>query len=288
MHDCTFLGLHKWHDHMFEHLGWMAMAKKNNNHLKMDAFLDGINKLSNCLVRKLENTRDFDRKQDLEILLNNLMCLKDCANAICNNLHIDGEKIKCVGGQAQDATNCGLAHWMRAKLEKLGWMCLAMDNGNYLKVNAYLDSIQRLRASLEKKIKNVVESDRKDDLKILHHDICILQSVANLLLSNERNTHNIQMPIPVLQSPTPMPVFNQQHNYCEQQPQQPQQQPILIPNSLESLQELIPQPLLINPNPHPQVFHTPLAPVAPIPTSPAYFHLHHKRKQHHTKKANRK
>ena len=188
--DCTFYGLHKWHNHMFEHLGWMAMAQKHHNQLKMDAFIDGINRLHECLTNKLRKTRDYDRKQDLAILLNNTICLKDCANALMTSSTTE-DKSKCVAGEAHEATNCGLAHWMKAKFEKLGWMCLAMDHGNHLKVKAYLDSIQRLKASLEKKIKEVKDVDRKADIGILHDDVCVLQGAAHKLLSEENHKHHM-------------------------------------------------------------------------------------------------
>lgn len=188
--DCTFYGLHKWHNHMFEHLGWMAMAQKHHNQLKMDAFIDGINRLHECLTNKLRKTRDYDRKQDLSILLNNTMCLKDCANALMTSSTTE-DKSKCVAGEAHEATNCGLAHWMKAKFEKLGWMCLAMDHGNHLKVKAYLDSIQRLKASLEKKMKEVKDVDRKADIGILHDDVCVLQGAAHKLLSEENHKHHM-------------------------------------------------------------------------------------------------
>ena len=193
-HDCTFLGLHKWHNHMFEHLGWMVMARKHNNQLKLDAFMDGINRLHECLTNKLRKTHDYDRKQDLNILIDNIMCLKDCAHTLVASPIVE-DKGKCVAGEAHKATNCGLGHWMRAKYEKLGWMCLAMDHGNHLKVKSYLDSIQRLKASLEKKIGEVHESDRKDDLKILHEDVCVLQGAAHKLLTEEghkRHMHRSQ------------------------------------------------------------------------------------------------
>jgi len=188
--DCTFLGLHNWHNNMFENLGWLAMAQKHHNQLKMDAFMDCINQLHKCLTNKLRKTRDYDRKQDLAILLDNTMCLKDCANTLITSSTIE-DNGKCVAGEAQKATNCGLAHWLKAKFEKLGWMCLAMDYGNHLKVKAYLDSIQRLKASLEKKMKEVKETDRKADLGILHNDVCVLQGAAHKLLSEENHKHHM-------------------------------------------------------------------------------------------------
>jgi hypothetical protein len=175
---------------MFENLGWLAMAQKHHNQLKMDAFMDCINQLHKCLTNKLRKTRDYDQKQDLAILLDNTMCLKDCANTLITSSTIE-DNGKCVAGEAQKATNCGLAHWLKAKFEKLGWMCLAMDYGNHLKVKAYLDSIQRLKASLEKKMKEVKETDRKADLGILHNDVCVLQGAAHKLLSEENHKHHM-------------------------------------------------------------------------------------------------
>ena len=174
---------------MFEKLGWMAMAQKHHNQLKIDAYMEGIKCLCECLESKLRKTRDADRKDDLRILLENTHCLKACAHALLGSTTTE-DKGKCVAGEGHEATNCGLAHWMKHKFEKLGWMCLAMEHGHHLKVKAYLDSIQRLKASLEMKIKEVHEADRKDDLKILHEDVCILQGAANKLLSGTHMHHS--------------------------------------------------------------------------------------------------
>lgn len=187
-HDCTFLGLHKWHNHMFEHLGWMAMAHRYNSQLKIEAFLDGINRLKECLERKLHKTHDSDRKDDLRVLIDNTICLKACAHELVKDdvqQDKDKDNTKCIGKNGHEATNCGLAHWMRKKFEKLGWVCLAKSHGHELKARAYMDSIQKLKASLEMKINDVHEADRKDDLKILVDDVCILQTAAHKLLSNE-------------------------------------------------------------------------------------------------------
>jgi hypothetical protein len=169
---------------MFEHLGWMTMAQKHHNQLKIDAYMEGIKRLHECLESKLRKTHDADRRDDLRILIENTVCLKSCAHALLS-CTTEEDKSKCDAGEGHKATNCGLAHWMKKKFEMLGWMCLAMDHGHHLKVKAYLDSIQRLKASLEMKIGDVHEADRKDDLKILHEDVCILQGAAHKLLTEE-------------------------------------------------------------------------------------------------------
>ena len=182
-HDCTFYGLHKWHDSMFEKLGWMAKAHKHNNKLKIDSYMEGIKHLMQCLSQKITDTQDPDRKKDLIILQKNTQCLERCVHKLLNHgSHEDNSK--CVEGQAHKATNCGLGKWMKYKYEKLGWMCLAMEHaGHSLKIQAYLDSIERLAASLKLKLEHLQEQDRKDDVNIIYEDVCTLQAAAHKLLT---------------------------------------------------------------------------------------------------------
>jgi hypothetical protein len=173
---------------MFEQLGWMAMAKKHNNALKISAYLDSINSLGECLERKLRETKDYDRKQDLQVLIENTNCLKNCAHHLLNSdtAHSDTD---CKSGHSHEATFHGLHKWFKRKFEKLGWMCLAKTHGDTLKINAYMDSIERLKASLESKLNALHEADRKGDIKILHVNICVLQHAANKLLIEHNHTH---------------------------------------------------------------------------------------------------
>jgi len=53
--------------------------------------------------------------------------------------------------------------------EKLGWMLLAKRNGWHDKVETYKNSVHRLCMAIERKIKEVREADRKDDLTPLNN-----------------------------------------------------------------------------------------------------------------------
>lgn len=181
-YDCTFHGLHKWHSAMFEKLGWMIMAKEHHSDLKIKAYMECIQNFLICVEKKIKDTRDEDRKDDLAILMKNMRCLEDYAKTLMtipsgehnhkyNNLNT-GHK----------ATNCGLQKWMVAKYEKLGWMCLAKQHGDMLKIQAYLDSIRSLMSSLELKIKNIHEEDRKEDLEITLNNTKMLKHNAWILL----------------------------------------------------------------------------------------------------------
>jgi len=59
--------------------------------------------------------------------------------------------------------------------EKLGWMILAKKNGNLDKVNAYMNSVNRLNSSIEHYLKyHAKDHDRKQDLNIMCDNVCVL------------------------------------------------------------------------------------------------------------------
>jgi hypothetical protein len=174
---------------MFEHLGWMAMAKKHGNDLKIRTYLDGIVRLKECLERKMASTKDEDRKDDLKVLMDNTDCLSECAHRLLDSVTTSSNK-ECKSNKAHEATYHGLHCWMKHKFEKLGWMCLAKKHGNVLKVQCYMDSIERLKASLEKKLQDLHLQDHKDDIKILHEDVCVLHGTAHKLLGCKMSSHS--------------------------------------------------------------------------------------------------
>ena len=181
-HVCTFEGLHDWHKSMFEKLGWMIMAKENNMQMKIASYLDSIIRLEKGLESKISYTKDSDRKDDLQILLENVKCLDSCANRLMK-ISLVEHKYKMHREVAPNkVTNCGLQHWMKMKFEHLGWMCLAQSHGNNLKVKAYFESLKSLISSIEQKIKDVHEKDRKDDLEITLQKTKLLKRTAWKLL----------------------------------------------------------------------------------------------------------
>lgn len=77
-------------------------------------------------------------------------------------------------GECCDATFHGIGHWYKRLFEELGWMILAKNRGMTDKTAVYVSSIKRCKMAIEQKLENVRDSDKKDDLKIMHHNICIL------------------------------------------------------------------------------------------------------------------
>jgi hypothetical protein len=72
-----------------------------------------------------------------------------------------------------------LHEWHKAMFEKLGWMILAKEHGYVEKIQAYKAAIQYLKSAIEKKMKVTREIDRKNDLKILWANTCVLIEHAN-------------------------------------------------------------------------------------------------------------
>jgi predicted ATP-binding protein involved in virulence len=73
--DATFHGLHEWHKHVFEHLGWMILAKSHGFTDKIAVYKSSLIRLKHAIEEKIKTTREKDRKDDLHILHKNIMTL---------------------------------------------------------------------------------------------------------------------------------------------------------------------------------------------------------------------
>ena len=77
-----------------------------------------------------------------------------------------------------DATFVWLNLWFKTEFEKLGWIVLAQKKGYDEKVNAYINSVERLYHQLECKIKDTKDHDRKQDLMIMYKDVkCLMDHI---------------------------------------------------------------------------------------------------------------
>ena len=73
-----------------------------------------------------------------------------------------------------EVTMHGIHKWYEAEFEKLGWMILAKHKGFHDKIATYKNSLTRLHDDILHKISHVHEIDRKNDLKIMLHNVEIL------------------------------------------------------------------------------------------------------------------
>ena len=82
MYYATYHGLHKWYQHVFEHLGWMLLAKNKGYSTKIKAYLDGLYHLHEALEEAITEYEEKDRQRDLKILLHNVKILEKYARKI--------------------------------------------------------------------------------------------------------------------------------------------------------------------------------------------------------------
>jgi len=87
-YNATLFGLHKWHTHVFERLGWMLLAKAHGKDNQIKCYCDSVDALEAELLLRLKNDTDLagSHKKDLQILLKNVMVLKQ---HIKKSLHSD-------------------------------------------------------------------------------------------------------------------------------------------------------------------------------------------------------
>lgn len=182
-HKCTMHGLQHWFESKFEKLGWMALIKEHGNELKVRAYLQSISHLKDCLKDKIASVHDEDRKDDLKIMLEHTETLSTAAHKLLDSdLSECSKNKKHTMKDGHEATFYGLHKWEAKMFENLGWMVLSKNEDNSLKIKSYFHSIHILKSSLKQKMDAVEEKDRKDDLKILYEDACILWRAASKIL----------------------------------------------------------------------------------------------------------
>lgn len=85
-----------------------------------------------------------------------------------------GHKNHMPVGDCCDTTFRGIGKWYQHMFETLGWMILAKDQGMTDKTTTYLNSMKRLKMAIEQKLKSTRDHDRKEDLMVMHKNVCVL------------------------------------------------------------------------------------------------------------------
>lgn len=109
-YDVTFHGLHKWHTHMFEKLGWMVLAKQHGYKDKIDCYLNGCERLKEALAQKLQEYEEKDRKMDIEVLHHNADTLCDVARKLLKG---DCIKMRKMSGSSSSSKKTLKSHVMK-------------------------------------------------------------------------------------------------------------------------------------------------------------------------------
>lgn len=73
---CTCEHLEKWYKKSFKKMGWMVLAKHENNIESIECYMHGLHKLCSALKTKINQIHNPDKRRDLQIMHDNVIKLK--------------------------------------------------------------------------------------------------------------------------------------------------------------------------------------------------------------------
>ena len=80
--EATMHSLTMWHKHLFEHFGWMIMAKAKGYGYKVRSYKKSIREFLRTAEKSLNEYEESNRKRDVKILWNQVMVLKNHAKML--------------------------------------------------------------------------------------------------------------------------------------------------------------------------------------------------------------
>ena len=72
----TMTGLNNWHKHLFQHLGWMVLAKAKGHGYKVSMYKKSINEFIKSAEKLHEAYTESNRKHDVKVLLKQAKVLR--------------------------------------------------------------------------------------------------------------------------------------------------------------------------------------------------------------------
>ena len=98
----TMQGLLKWSKVLFEKLGWMVLAYSRGNSFGMTKILAYKEAIKECVMglqTKITQVQEKDRRDDLQITLNNLMILQQTVEGLFPTQQPGTQQTRTVGGR---------------------------------------------------------------------------------------------------------------------------------------------------------------------------------------------
>jgi hypothetical protein len=83
--EATFKGIQQWYKSVFEQLGWMILAKDKGMTDKISVYINSIYRIHMAIEQKIKKTNDLDKKEDLQIMLDNVKYFWPMSKKILRN-----------------------------------------------------------------------------------------------------------------------------------------------------------------------------------------------------------
>ena len=81
-YDVTMNSLVKWHKHLFEHFGWMILAKAKGYKYKISMYKKSIREFIKSAQKLFRESSNSNRKHDVKILFRNVRVLRKFSNML--------------------------------------------------------------------------------------------------------------------------------------------------------------------------------------------------------------
>lgn len=78
----TLHSLHHWYAVLFEKFGWMLLARHQGEDLKIAAYVESTQRLSETIQHKIRITQSDDKRNDLKIMATNMVVLTSNLNML--------------------------------------------------------------------------------------------------------------------------------------------------------------------------------------------------------------
>lgn len=66
----------RWYVELYEKLGWMVLAQQKGLKFKLEYYKKSIRLLKDELICKINTIQDYDKRNDLRIILDNVIILE--------------------------------------------------------------------------------------------------------------------------------------------------------------------------------------------------------------------
>lgn len=182
--------LNYWYKSKFEKLGWLVLSDSIYMNEKLVEYRRCLVNLIDALNTKTQNLSDVDKQLDIQIMnMNSNKLLKTfdtvlipVFDMLSEYRHHDHHKHDNIPTELK--TLAHLKFWYKKMFKTFGWLLISNKP-----MNEYTHHLKLLVASLMQRM-NISGNDTKEDLDIMHRNVCKLSYFVYYVLNRNINDYN--------------------------------------------------------------------------------------------------